>query len=147
VKESVDDQRVELSWTLAQREEEVLGDEVTLSPSLPLGPVVQPFTLPMTQRRSPIVLRFADRDDLELTVRWPEGWQPESLPQATKAEGSIGLMDVTLAVDAANRTLTYRRRFDIRESRLGQYPQLEAIQKLYAEMEKSDAQALALVRK
>jgi hypothetical protein len=147
VKESVDDQRVELAWNLAQREEEVLGDEVTLSPSLPLGPAVQPFKLPMTQRRSPILLRFADRDDLELTLRWPEGWQPEALPQARKAEGSIGLMDVSLAVDAANRTLTYRRRFDIRESRLGQYPQLEAIQKLYAELEKSDAQALALVRK
>ncbi|HSN85967.1 MAG TPA: DUF3857 domain-containing protein [Thermoanaerobaculia bacterium] len=147
VRESVDDQRVELSWTLAQREEEVLGDEVTLSPSLPLGPMAQPFPLPMTQRRSPILFRFADRDDLELTLRWPEGWQPEALPEARKAEGSIGLMDVTLAVDAANRTLTYRRRFDIRESRLGQYPQLEAIQKLYAEMEKSDAQALALVRR
>jgi transglutaminase-like putative cysteine protease len=147
VRESVDDQRVELTWTLAQPEEEVLGDEVTFTPSLPLGPVTQPFPLPMSKRLSPILFRFADRDDLELTVRWPEGWQPEILPQAKKAEGAIGLMDVTLAVDAANRTLTYRRRFDIREARLGQFPQLEAIQKLYAEMEKSDAQTLALVKR
>lgn len=77
----MDDQRVELTWTLAQPEEEVLGDEVTFSPSLPLGPVTQPFPLPMAKRLSPILFRFADRDDLELTLRWPEGWQPETLPR------------------------------------------------------------------
>ena len=147
VQESVDDQRLDLTWKLAQPEEEVLGDEASLTPSLPLGPAVQPFKLPMTQRLSPILLRFADRDDLELTLSWPEGWKPEALPQAKKVEDAIGSVDVSVAVDPAGRTLTYRRRFDLRKSRLGESREIVAIQKLYAELEKSDAQPLALAHR
>jgi transglutaminase-like putative cysteine protease len=147
LRESVDEQRLELTWKLAQQEEEVLGDEASLTPSLPLGPTVQPFKLPMTQRLSPVLLRYADRDDLELTLSWPEGWQPETLPQAKKVEDAIGGVDVSVAVDPAGRTLTYHRRFDLRQSHLGEWKEINAIQKLFAELEKSDAQALALVRR
>jgi hypothetical protein len=53
VEESREDSEVRLTWSMTQREDAVLGDEVSLLPSRPVGPARQPFVLPSTRRGSP----------------------------------------------------------------------------------------------
>ena len=67
---------MEVTWEMAQPEEEVLTDEVTLFRSMPLGPADSPFTLLTSQRRTPVLLAYRSRDEIEWTVSWPErfGW-------------------------------------------------------------------------
>jgi transglutaminase-like putative cysteine protease len=145
VDEQVDDERVEVSWTMAEREEEVLGDEASLTPSRPLGPARQPFPQPAKERRTSILFDYAGRDEVEMTLRWPDGWKPDTLPGDTLYKGAAGEAVTSLTVDEAGRSLTYRRRLDVarRELPHAAYP---AAQALFAAMERHDAQALTLVR-
>ncbi len=143
VEESVDERSVRLSWAMAQPAEEALGDEATLAPSTPLGPTLQPFTVPAAGRRSPVVFDFADRDEVELTVSWPAGWRLETRPQPARLDARLGLFEAALDLDEAGRSLTYRRTLELRASRTEQY---DAVRALFAAAEKTDAQKLVLVR-
>lgn len=146
IEEQVDEARVEVSWTMAEREEEVLGDEASLPPSRPLGPIHQPFAQPAAQRRTAVLFSFADRDEVETTLHWPEGWKPDTLPSDTLYKGAAGSAVTSITVDEPGRTLTYRRRLDItqREFPKTSYP---AVQALFGVIERHDAQALILVRR
>lgn len=146
VKESVDEQTVEVTWSMTQREEEVLGDEVSLSPSLPLGPAKQPFRTEAASRISPVVFSFPDRDEVELTLRWPEGWTPETLPREIRHDTAAGSLFTTVVWNDGERSLTFRRQFDVkhREYPKTQYP---VVQALFARAERADADKLVLLRK
>ena len=146
VKESVDEETVEVTWSMAQRDEEVLGDEVTLSPSLPLGPETQPFRTDAVSRVSPILFPYAGRDEVELTLRWPEGWTPETFPREIRHDTAAGAVLTTVAWTDGERSLTFRRQLDIkhREFTRAQYP---VVQALFARAEKADAEKLVLIRK
>lgn len=146
VKQSVDEERVEVTWTLAQREEEALGDEATIQPSVPLGPVHQMFTESAATRLSPVLLAFADRDDLELSLRWPEGWKPETLPKAASYQGPTGAVTASVDLKTSERTLTYHRRLDIKEKLLNGARLYQDLQTLYTVTERHDAQSLVLAR-
>lgn len=144
VEDDVDAPRIEVRWTLAARDEEVLGDEVSLEPSAPLGPVVQRFALAPIERQTPVLLSFADRDDTEVTVTWPEGWAADVVPEETTVENRAGVFATRVGVDDAARTLKYRRRFDTvaREFDRIRYGDLRA---LYGAASASDEQELVLV--
>jgi hypothetical protein len=144
VDENVDEERVEVSWAMAEREEEVLGDEASLSPSRPLGPIRQPFLQPAAERRTAVLFNYADRDEVEMTLRWPAGWKPDALPGDTLYKGAAGEVVTSLTLDEAGRSLVYRRRLDIARRELPKtaYP---AAQALFAAMERHDAQVLTLV--
>jgi hypothetical protein len=96
---AVESSQMRLTWKMAQHEEEVLGDEVTLSPSRPLGPVTQVLTLPPAQRLTPVVLPFADRDELALELSYPEGWRVEALPATADVASDAGALRATATVD------------------------------------------------
>lgn len=146
LEESADERRVTVTWNLAQREEAVLGDEVSLVPSRPVGPTPQRFTLPPDKRRTPVFFDFADRDELELRLAWPEGWQVEVAPEPVKVASAVGAFTVEVRRDDAGRRLTYRRQFDITQRQLNSSALYAAIQSLYGAVERSDAQSLALIR-
>ena len=140
-----DERKVRLTWKLAQREEDVLGDETSLAPSQPLGPMAQPFVQAGDKRRSPVLFAFPDRDEVELRLRWPSGWKVDALPSLAKQEKPAGAFVVE--VEEAEGSLVYRRRFDLRSRKLGSNQEYEAVRALYAAVEKSDAQSLSLVRR
>jgi hypothetical protein len=50
-------------------------------------------------------------------------------------------------VNAADRTLVYKRRFDVSQRQIATSQEYENIRGLYAEVEKNDAQKLVLVRR
>ena len=145
VDEQVEEERVDVSWAMAERAEEVLGDESSLAPSRPLGPVQQRFVQPAAERRAGVLFAYADRDEVELTLRWPAGWTVEP-PAETRYQNAAGALLTEVRVDAAGRSLTYHRRFDLvqRELPKAAYP---AAQALYAVVERNDAKKLSLVRK
>ena len=146
VVEAVEEQKVSVTWAMAQREEEVLGDEVTLLPSRPLGPKTQPFQLPPAQRLSPVLFDFGDRNEVELTLRWPEGWKLEALPPDTQSPGPAGSLTASFELDEPGRRLTYRRRFDIKDREYGK-DLYGAVKALFSQTEKHDAQPVVLVRR
>ncbi len=136
---------MEVTWSLAQREEEVLGDEVSLSPSLPLGPATQPFPHRRREADLPILFSYADRDEVELTLRWPEGWAPETLPREIRHDTAVGAFLAAVAWPDGERSLTFHRQFDVKHRELGK-PQYPMVQALYARAEKADAERFVLVR-
>jgi transglutaminase-like putative cysteine protease len=147
VEESADERKVAVRWKLAQREEEVLGDEAAYGPSRPLGPVRQPFVLPTDKRRSPVTFAYADRDELELTLTWPQGWAVEAAPDPVGFDSEVGAFAVEVERDDAARRLVFRRRFDTSQRQVNDGAKYTAIRALYGAVEKSDAQAVALARR
>ncbi|HEX3130912.1 MAG TPA: DUF3857 domain-containing protein [Thermoanaerobaculia bacterium] len=145
--EKPDDSTVRLTWSMKQREEEVLGDEASLTPSKPLGPTRQPFVQDASKRRSPVMFDFPDRDEVELRLRWPEGWQVETKPKPASSQGRAGALAVSVEVDEAGRALVYRRRLDFLQRQLGTLQLYEEARKLFDLTEKSDAETLVLVRR
>jgi transglutaminase-like putative cysteine protease len=142
VEERLDERRIGVTWSLAEREEEVLGDEVSLQPSRPFGPVTQPFA---GSRRSAVLLAYADRDEHELTIRWPAGFRLEAKPAPASLQNAAGALAVEL--ETGDNALTYRRRFDLTAKSYGNQAQFEALRALYGVLEKNDAQALVLARR
>jgi hypothetical protein len=140
-----DEQTVRLNWSMAQREEEVLGDEASLAPSQPLGPARQPFV--QEKRRSPVLFVYPDRDEVELRLRWPEGWQVETRPKPAASQNRVGALAVSVEMDEAGRSLVYRRRLDLTQRQLGTLQLYEEARSLFGQTEKSDAEALVLVRR
>ncbi len=144
--ESRDEPKVEVVWTLHQREEEALGDQESLVPSRPLGPARQPFPAG-AKRVSAVTFDFAERSEVDLTVRWAPGWQPDVLPRGARVQTAAGAVVATVAVDAASRSLTYQRRFDTAHRKAATAEQFQMVQALFEEAQKDDAQALVLSRR
>ncbi len=146
VAESYDEQRVDLSWTMTRHQELVLGDEVSLLPSRPLGPIRQRYTIPPESRRTAVQVSFADGDEIELRLAWPASWEVDLLPDAVEHASNAGTARATVEVDAAGRRLTYRRLFEITGVRYEPGEPYARLRELYIHMERHDAQSVVLVR-
>ena len=144
VADAQDRRTVTVTWTLDLREENVLGDETTLSPSLPVGPQAQPFTLPPERRRTPVQLPFADLEEVDLTVTWPEGWSIESAPPSLAERTPAGVAEQTVEIDEAGRKLIYRRRLEVSGVEFTNSDDYGALRNLIAVVAKADAQPLVL---
>ena len=145
--ESVEARTVEVSWTMTQKEEEALGDEVTLAASRPLGPQTEPFSASSAQRRSPILFDFPFAEQVDFEIAWPEGWHVESAPRTAKSEGAAGAFALAIQVDDTARKATVRRSFSVRQRQLSTREECDLARDLFAVAAKSDAQALVLVRR
>jgi hypothetical protein len=145
VEQAVEERRVAVMWGLAQRDEEVLGDEATLTPSRPLGPLTQPFRLEPERRKTPVLMSFGDVDEVRLHLTWPEGWLVEASPRELERSNAVGSVQAAVSVDEAARELTYDRSFTVTRRELTNSAEYNAIRTLYDLVEKHDAQKLVLV--
>jgi uncharacterized protein DUF3857 len=143
--ETPDERKIVVTWSMAQREEETLGDESSLVPSAPLGPVRQPFVQPSSSRKTMVMFDYADRTEVELRLRWPAGWKIESLPKPAALKNGVG--EVAVSLEAQETSLVFRRRFDLTRWLLRSSQEYEAAQALFAAVERSDAQSVVLVRR
>jgi hypothetical protein len=142
--EDVEEEKVTVTWALAQRESEALGDEAALVPSVPLGPLAQPFVQPAASRRSAVFFDYPYREEVELHLRWPEGWKVEGMPQQKATASSIGGLTTLVETEPGQRSLVYTRRMDVNRRDLETSQQYEAVRTLFGDVEKSDAQKLVL---
>jgi hypothetical protein len=146
VDENVETQRVEVAWTVVQREEEVLGDEVTVSLAAPLAIESNPFSLPSSVRKNTVELSFPSCDRVELELEWPESWMVEAQPHL-KTEGNLaGLVKTDIQVDEEGHRLTASRQFDRTTRTLRPGTGYQAIQLLYRAGLKNDAEVVVLAR-
>ncbi|HEV7516159.1 MAG TPA: hypothetical protein VGR07_07650, partial [Thermoanaerobaculia bacterium] len=146
VTETPEEPKVEVRWAMAERPEGVLGDQVNVWPSRPLGPTTQPFKVPAAKRRAPILFDFADRDEVELALTWPAGWSLGARPEPVRQESDAGVFTAEVEVREAERALTYRRRLDVKERQYVKVDHCERLRAVFAAAEKSDAEDLVLVR-
>jgi transglutaminase-like putative cysteine protease len=145
--EAPDERKIVVTWSMAQRQEEVLGDEASVVPSAPLEPVIQPLLQPSSRRKTMVMFDYAERNEVELHLRWPESWKAESLPEPTALENQVGALAVSVELKPSERSLVYRRRFDIARRLLRSPQEYDQAQLLFGEAAKSDAQKLLLVRR
>jgi len=146
VDESVDEQRIEIVWTMALAAEHVLDDEVSLRPSRPLGPLRQRYTIPPEGRRTAVQVSFADRDELELTLAWPAPWEVDLAPAGVDHATDAGIARASLELDEDARRLVYRRELEIARTRYDPGEPYARLRELYTVMERHDARSLVLVR-
>ena len=125
----------------------MLGDEASLTPSRPLGLRDQPFSLPVENRRTPVLLAFADRDEVRVKLSWPAGFEPDVLPEAGTLLNGAGAFAARLEVDASARALVYERRLDTLHREYATGKPYHELRELYGAAGKSDAQILVLVRR
>jgi Domain of Unknown Function with PDB structure (DUF3857)/Transglutaminase-like superfamily len=144
---SADEEKVTVTWALAQRGDEALGDETTLAPSPPLGPLTQPLVQPAASRRTGVYFDYPWREEVELRLRWPESWKVQAMPQEKTVAGAAGSLAVQIETRPDERSLVYTRRVDVPRRAFESSRQYEAIRSLFGDVEKSDAQKLVLVRR
>ncbi len=145
VEEEVRRQHLRVGWSLAQRDEEVLGDEVTVAPARPLV-ASQPFTLTPEQRKTPVQTLYGRRDELVTTLTWPAGWEVDVVPEEASHSGAAGEVEWRVEHDESQGKITFRRRFELPERELVGRDKYAALQSLYEQASKSDAQDVVLVR-
>ena len=148
VLEQVAERRIELRWQLQQSAEEALGDEASLQPSRPLGPIHQPLPVPPESRRTPVLLDFPYRDDVQLTLTWPAGWELDLRPEdQAKTIDNLGSTMTRVTVDGDQRRLIYSREFQIERREHHGRAAYTALRDLFAAVEQHDAQPIVLVRR
>jgi hypothetical protein len=143
--ERPDERKVTVTWKMTQREEEALGDEATIAPAAPLGPVAQPFVQPAAARRTGVTFDYPDRDEVQLRLRWPEGWKVESRPKDATIAGAAGSVTLGSELKEGERTLLYNRRFDLPHREFNTSKEYESIRALFGDLEKLDVQTVVLV--
>jgi hypothetical protein len=145
IAEVSEERKVTITWAMAQREEEALGDEATVTPSMPLGPASQPFV--EAERKIDVVFDYPYRDEVELRLRWPEGWKLDRAPAPVALEKpACGALSIALEPGADGRSLVVRRRLDVTRRKIAP-TDYEALRGLFAEAVKTDGQAVTLVRR
>lgn len=147
MEQALDQGRLAVTWTLAQRPEEVLGDEATLLPSRPLGPAHQRLTLPSQTRRTPVMLDFPDCEVVELSLSWPAGWGVEVEPEERSHRNGAGALATSLERGEDGRSLVYQRRLEVHRNQFMGPDDYSAAQALFGAAEKNDAQILVLARR
>lgn len=146
VEPKLDEHRLEVRFKLEQHEEDVLGDETSLQLARPFARK-QPFTLPPEKRQTPVLLPFSRREEVEVELSWPEGWEIAANPPPVTHSGPAGSLEARVEVDAAARRLRATRRFDLAQREHSGAEAYRALRDLSLAAEKNDAQTLALVRR
>lgn len=146
VDEDVDHQRITVTFTLLQHEEDVLADEASYKPSRPFGPARQRYTLPPEERRQAVQVSFADRDEVELVVRWGEDWKVDAAPAPFEASSEAGTAKAEVGIDEAGHRIVYRRTLEIARTRYDVGEPYRQLRDLYTQLERHDAESIVLVR-
>ncbi len=142
--EDLDGGRVDVEWKVRQHDEDVLGDEASLLPSLPLGGGEHPFTLPPERRTTPVAFAFPDLDEVELRLSWPPGWEHDVVPRGAAFAGPAGRFEASVKVDEPARQLVYRRSFEVAKADYS-VEEYEGLRELYEAARLHDAQELVLI--
>jgi hypothetical protein len=144
VAEVPEQRAVTVTWTMAQREEEALGDEATVIPSSPLSLEAQPFDPP--ERKTDVLFDYPYRDEVELRLRWPEGWRLDRSPAPVSLEKPCGVLSLTREPGPDGRSLVVRRRLDVIRRQIAP-ADYESIRVLFGEAVRSDGQGVTLAKR
>jgi len=145
VDEDLPGQRVKITWSLVQREEEVLGDEVTVAVAAPLARTSNPFTLAPEQRMTPVQMDYPHTEQVDLKLRWPEGRSVEGSPQFKDVSNSAGALRTSVGVNRAERLLTVSRVLEVHQREFIGPQAYGDLRGLYQAVAVADAESVVLV--
>ncbi|HZM28574.1 MAG TPA: DUF3857 and transglutaminase domain-containing protein [Gemmatimonadales bacterium] len=142
VREDSEAPSVEVKWRAEVPDSDGAFSELAIPLAAPFAEQHNPFTLPASQRLSPVVLPFRESSEVTVRVSWPPGWAirpPLSHTLRTRA----GSLSAAIQVDENERVLTSTRRlvFERTHFSVREYDQVKA---LYAAAVANDNE-LALV--
>ena len=139
--EDADESRVDLQWSMAQREEEVLGDEVSITPAAILA-ASQPFEA--EKRLTSVQLEMNRNDVVELELSWPPGWEIESVPEMADFGTPLGTYKLDMTWDEEAGTLSYRRLFERPAGEVRGDAHYGVLRQLYDVASRTDASTISL---
>lgn len=142
VEENIRETAMRVSWTHAQREDDVLGDEVSLEVVGPLA-IEQIFTLPQNLRRTPVLLSYGRSEQLQVDITWGQDWIVDIGLDDVSYEGPEGRFE--RRTEESDGKLTIRRTFERPEYEYVNPQSYGALRTLYEEASKADAQSVVLV--
>ena len=142
--EDVEMRKVEVSWTLAQRAEEVLEGEATIAVAAPLGQRTNPFAMPPERRVTPVQVAFRDSDRVTIEVTMADGWRVESEPGLKSL--TIGAGRLTTSVERDGSIVVLRRTLDVTETEFMPPQGYADVRRLQAAAVANDAEVLVLSR-
>jgi hypothetical protein len=146
LREIREQRHIELTWQLHQREDEILGDEASIAPAVPLAFSRTPFTLPAEQRKSPVHLPFCFTDRVELKLSWSEGWSVDSLPDLSSMANDAGYISARIVVNDEKQELTATRQLQVsRRDHIGK-AEYDELKTLYQTAVANDAESLVLIK-
>ncbi|MDA8020647.1 MAG: DUF3857 domain-containing protein [Thermoanaerobaculia bacterium] len=141
VTEDADASQVTVTWSMAQREEEVLGDEVSFVPSAVLR-TTQPFEA--EKRLTPVQMDLHLDDSVKLELTWPEGWEIEAVPEMVDMLTPLGSYRVDLSWDEEARELSFLRSFQRPAGEYRSPEEYTTLLRLYDNAARSDASSITL---
>ncbi len=144
VSESVAGRTVRVTWSMGQRQEDVVGDEASVRLAAPLTVTTNPFSLDPQRRLTPVMLDFPSTDTVELELSWPEGWSTGSLPPERTTTTEAGTVTSSITVDPeARRLRSVRTATLVKREHVGR-PAYAHLRDLYQGMVDADSLAVAL---
>jgi len=147
VTESVEESRVEVEWRLDSTEQGGGETEALVNPAAPLGPIALASMFPASGRQTPVLFDYGDRDDVELHLSWPPGWELEAPPSARSSQNGAGAFATASKLDAAARSLVATRRLDVAHKIFGNVADYDALRQLLLEAQRNDAQTIVVRRR
>lgn len=144
--ETEEQMQVAVSWRLQQREEEMLGDEVSLNLAAPVGLTKNTFSLPPGKRSTPVLLSHASSSTVEVHVEWPEGWELDGQPRLKQLANGAGTLSTALRAAEGGQGLVASRTLALAKREFmggGAYGELH---QLWSAAAANDAETLVLVR-
>lgn len=141
VSEDADTSRVEIRWSMAQRVEEVLGDEVSIAPAAVLA-ASQAFEA--EKRLTPVQLEMNRNDVVELELSWPPGWEIEAVPEMVDFGTPLGKYKLDMTWDEEAGTLSYRREFGRPAGEIRGGAHYGVLRQLYDVAARTDASTISL---
>ena len=145
VSEMIEDQRVTVTWKMRQRDDDVVGDEVSLLPAAPLAVGSNPFTLAPNRRWTPLQLLFPDVDKVVMNLSWPEGWVLDGEPVLGQVENDAGSLSTSIEVDETERKATLTRALKIAKTEFFGAQAYSHLRNLYIAALENDAEELIVV--
>lgn len=145
VDEDIENRTVDVSWKLAQSDTSLTPGEVAIQLSMPLGRTVNPFTLPASRRRTPVLLWYPFTETVEAEVTWPAGWTVDTAPEVHPyhcAEGSLRA-EATAAADG--RSFHYTRTMVVNHREIQGSMRYDQLRTLWDRVVRQDGEELVLV--
>lgn len=142
---SIEDLTVDVGWSLRQRDEEVLGDEVTLQIAAPFTRTTTPFSAPADARTTPVHMSHPFTESVGLEVTWPEGWSLDLAPRVQSKVLGLGVLFARLNMDIDNNRLTCWRSLELHSRDVPGPAAYGQIRRLFDAVVKNDAESVVLV--
>lgn len=136
---------VTVQWSMAQREEEILGDETSLGLASPIGLGSNPFTLTPKQRTTPVQFEYPRIEKVVTTISWPEGWAVAGVPDLKVYNSSAGHLKTSSEIDHEARRAVFEREFAIAQMEIMSSREYTRLRALFSTTVSSDSSGLLLI--